>query len=281
MSDTDNDVFIEGTDSEPEVEVEDTLTTEAEVETEATEEKEAEVAKKPRVEFSPEQQEVYDESLRKKTAKTAEARAEAEQLQQRLQQAEDRLARYDQPQRPQVPPEPNYLDDDYEQKMGQYAQALRNQASYDAEMSFQQRQYEQSMWENDQKIRERQQKTVRDYAEKVTKLGIEKAVMAKAGPAVAAAIAAYSDPNQPNDLLEYILADEHGPLLTEYLYNNPEELTKLASAGAMQAGELMHSIKSKAISGRRKKSAGPSPLENPEGVGLGEPDGDDKWGTWR
>jgi hypothetical protein len=236
--------------------------------------------KKPRVEFTPEQQEVYDDSLRKKTAKTAEARADADRERQGREAAEARLAQLETPLRPELPAEPNYLDDDYEDQTAAYNTALRAQATFDAEADVANRNNQRAQWEEGQRRQVQQQETITKYAERTETLGVDKVVMSQAGPAVAAAIAAYAVPNQPSALLDYILGDEHGPLITEYLYKNPEQLNQVASMSDIQAGEFMSSVKAKAIAARPKKTPGPAPLDNPDGIGLGEPSEDDKWGTY-
>jgi len=241
---------------------------------------EGEEGKAPKVEFTPEQQEVFNDRAAKQATKTAKARQEAETERQKSAQLEQELAKYTQPQRPVLPEKPNEYDDDYEAKAETYNDTLKEQMRFDARQEvlegLKAEQAQRQQWEAQQ----RQVETANAYRERVTKLGVDKDLLAEAGPAVAAAISAHTDPNQPSMVLEYIMQDELGPLITEYLYKNPDELQSIVDVSPVRAGELMAQIKEKAKASRTKVIADPKPLDNPDGIGLGEPNDDDKWGTY-
>jgi len=230
-------------------------------------------AKPPRVEFSPEQQEKFDAEVRRRAAKTAEAKQEYEQERRRREEVEQELAKFKQPQRPTLPPAPDRWDDDYDEKQAEYNQALQEQIRYDAQQDFHRQQQEAIEQRKEQEDQQKQIERVNRYQSRVEKLGVDKAVLREAGPAVATVLN-----NQA--LVDYLLEDEVGPLITEYLYKHPAELESLAGIGPVRAGEILYDIKAKAKAARTRVKPDPKPLDNPAGIGMGEANEDDKWGTY-
>jgi hypothetical protein len=214
------------------------------------------------VEFTEEQQKVFNDAVGKKVFKLREKEREAETLRRRLGELE---ARIPQQGRPQVPesPDPFALSDvEYRQKLVQRDQAIREAAAWEAQQQALQWQRQQAQLEQQQRQQERQQAEVMAYADRAKKLGVAAAELQEAGTLVAG----YGiDPA----LVEMILADDHGPLLTKYLAKNQLELERLVQMPVtMAAVRLATDLKSKAVAMKPKVTKTPDPLNQPRNSGV-------------
>ncbi len=214
------------------------------------------------VEFTEEQQKVFNDAVGKKVFKLREKEREAEALRRRLEEHE---AKIPQQGRPQVPesPDPFALSDvEYRQKLVQRDQAIREAAAWEAQQQALQWQRQQAQFEQQQRQQERQQAEVMAYADRAKKLGVAAAELQEAGTLVAG----YGiDPA----LVEMILADDHGPLLTKYLAKNQLELERLVQMPVtMAAVRLATDLKSKAVAMKPKVTKTPDPLNQPRNSGV-------------
>ena len=214
------------------------------------------------VEFTEEQQKVFNDAVGKKVFKLREKEREAESLRRRLEELE---AKIPQQGRPQVPesPDPFALSDvEYRQKLVQRDQAIREAAAWEAQQQALQWQRQQAQFEQQQRQQERQQAEVMAYADRAKKLGVAAAELQEAGTLVAG----YGiDPA----LVEMILADDHGPLLTKYLAKNQLELERLVQMPVtMAAVRLATDLKSKAVAMKPKVTKTPDPLNQPRNSGV-------------
>ena len=214
------------------------------------------------VEFSEEQQKVFNDAVGKKVFKLREKERESEALRRRLEELE---ARIPQQGRPQVPesPDPFALSDvEYRQKLVQRDQAIREAAAWEAQQQALQWQRQQAQFEQQQRQQERQQTEVMAYADRAKKLGVAAAELQEAGTLVAG----YGiDPA----LVEMILADDHGPLLTKYLAKNQLELERLVQMPiTMAAVRLATDLKAKAVAMKPKVTKTPDPLNQPRNSGV-------------
>ncbi len=214
------------------------------------------------VEFTEEQQKVFNDAVGKKVFKLREKEREAEALRRRLEELE---AKIPQQGRPQVPesPDPFALSDvEYRQKLVQRDQAIREAAAWEAQQQALQWQRQQAQFEQQQRQQERQQAEVMAYADRAKKLGVAAAELQEAGTLVAG----YGiDPA----LVEMILADDHGPLLTKYLAKNQLELERLVQMPVtMAAVRLATDLKSKAVAMKPKVTKTPDPLNQPRNSGV-------------
>jgi hypothetical protein len=100
------------------------------------------------------------------------------------------------------------------------------------------------------------------YADRAKKLGVAAAELQEAGTLVAG----YGiDPA----LVEMILADDHGPLLTKYLAKNQLELERLVQMPiTMAAVRLATDLKAKAVAMKPKVTKTPDPLNQPRNSGV-------------
>jgi hypothetical protein len=214
------------------------------------------------VEFTEEQQKVFNDAVGKKVFKLREKEREAETLRRRLEELE---ARIPQQGRPVVPesPDPFALSDvEYRQKLVQRDQAIREAAAWEAQQQALQWQRQQAQFEQQQRQQERQQTEVMAYADRAKKLGVAAAELQEAGTLVAG----YGiDPA----LVEMILADDHGPLLTKYLAKNQLELERLVQMPiTMAAVRLATDLKAKAVAMKPKVTKTPDPLNQPRNSGV-------------
>ena len=219
-------------------------------------------AHEKQVEFTEEQQKVFNDAVGKKVFKLREKEREAESLRRRLEELE---AKIPQQGRPQVPesPDPFALSDvEYRQKLVQRDQAIREAAAWEAQQQALQWQRQQAQFEQQQRQQERQQAEVMAYADRAKKLGVAAAELQEAGTLVAG----YGiDPA----LVEMILADDHGPLLTKYLAKNQLELERLVQMPVtMAAVRLATDLKSKAVAMKPKVTKTPDPLNQPRNSGV-------------
>jgi hypothetical protein len=214
------------------------------------------------VEFTEEQQKVFNDAVGKKVFKLREKERESEALRRRLEELE---ARIPQQGRPVVPesPDPFALSDvEYRQKLVQRDQAIREAAAWEAQQQALQWQRQQAQLEQQQRQQERQQTEVMAYADRAKKLGVAAAELQEAGTLVAG----YGiDPA----LVEMILADDHGPLLTKYLAKNQLELERLVQMPiTMAAVRLATDLKAKAVAMKPKVTKTPDPLNQPRNSGV-------------
>jgi len=219
-------------------------------------------AHEKQVEFTEEQQKVFNDAVGKKVFKLREKEREAETLRRRLEELE---AKIPQQGRPVVPesPDPFALSDvEYRQKLVQRDQAIREAAAWEAQQQALQWQRQQAQFEQQQRQQERQQAEVMAYADRAKKLGVAAAELQEAGTLVAG----YGiDPA----LVEMILADDHGPLLTKYLAKNQLELERLVQMPVtMAAVRLATDLKAKAVAMKPKVTKTPDPLNQPRNSGV-------------
>ena len=226
------------------------------------------------IEFDEAQQEHVNSLVGKKAAQRAEAERKRIEAEQKLEAAQAEIDRLKQPSRPEVPEMPDEYDPDFVAKIQAREQALQARVRYDTAQELKEQQ------DNAAKqavLAEKQaeiQRTVQGYVEKAGKLGIDHVTVANESALLAQYI-------QDESLLAHVLTDEHGPLVGSYIVNNPLEAEMLAKSTPLQAAAYIEStIKPKAIASRKKIEKEPGPLENPDGVGLGEPNEDEKWGTY-
>ena len=214
------------------------------------------------VEFTEEQQRIFNEAVGKKVFKLREKEREAEGLRKRLEELE---AKIPQQGRPAVPdaPDPFALSDiEYRQKLVQRDQAIREAAAWEAQQQALQWQRQQADLEQQRRQQERQQEEVKAYATRANKLGMSAAELQEAGTLVAGY-------GIDAALVEMILGDDHGPLLTKYLAQNQLELERLVQMPVtMAAVRLATEVKSKAVAMKPKVTTAPDPLNAPRNAGI-------------
>jgi hypothetical protein len=217
-----------------------------------------------KVEFSEEQQRVFNETIGKKTAKMREAERAAEQERQRREQLEQELNQLKAPRRPEIPPAPDPYDDDYEQQLAARDEALLKRAQFDAMEQARQQQAQYAQQQAQQEAEQKLNTTVKTYAERAGKLGIKPEDLQRAGSYV-------GQVGLDDSVARYILNDEQGPSITVYLASNPLELDAIRQMDPMQAAvHIATTVRDRAASSRPKPSLAPDPVESVSGSGLPE-----------
>lgn len=214
------------------------------------------------VEFTEEQQKVFNDAVGKKVFKLREKEREAEALRKRLEELEARIPQQGRPSVPEAPDPFALSDVEYRQRLVQRDQAIREAAAWEAQQQALLWQRQQAELEQQRRQQERQQEEVKAYAERANKLGVAAAELQEAGTLVAG----YGiDPA----LVEMILADDHGPLLTKYLAKNQLELERLVQMPVtMAAVRLATDLKAKAVAMKPKVTKAPDPLNQPRNSGI-------------
>lgn len=209
--------------------------------------------------FSEDQQRIVDEIVAKKTYKLRETERQAEELKRKLAELEAKIPKE---REPEIPALPDAWDDDYAEKMAQRDQAIQRRAAYDAKQAALR---EQQIALEQQTLANRQREyveTVTAYSERAKKLGVSAEDLAKAGQTVATF-------GVSEDIANYILTDDQGPLITTYLGRNLAELEKLTKMSPMKAAAYIENVvrKNAAVSGKKTTRA-PAPVEPLRGGGA-------------
>lgn len=201
----------------------------------------------------------FQERINKKHYELMQERREREQLQQELERYRQQQA----PQRPAIPAKPEPFDDDYDQKLEQWAKAHREAAEYDAQQKLR-GQLEQ--WQQQQRLQEQQRENAevqKVYADRASKYGLS-------GEDVLREAQFVGSFGLGQELAAAILKNEHGPLITRHLANNPADIERLRSDPYSAFAE----IKAKAAASIQKpKPNPPDPVEPLKGSGARPDDG--------
>lgn len=246
----------------PEAEADEAAVAEASDETEAQLEE-----RKPVVpEFTPEQQAYINEHI------VARQRARAGQFEERAQQLEQELERLRSQQQqpvaaspdgaPEVPPLPDIWEPDYEQKLAARDEAIAKRKEWEIEQRYQKQQQE---WEQQQQIQQQMQALqgrVQSYSERAEKLGVNAQQLAAAGNFLAQV-------GLPDGVTEYVLDEEHGPLITMHLAQNTADLQALSQLSPIKAAVYIdRQIKPKVARAIQRKASAPEPTETLKGSGA-------------
>ena len=206
--------------------------------------------------FTEEQQRIFDEAIGKKVFKLREKEREAEQLRKRLEELEQPQTRS----RPQVPPLPDPFavsDDEYKRQIMHREQALIAAAAYDAQAQMLQKQQAQVAQEAAHKQQEVLVEKVQSYTQRAKTLGVKAEELQAAGSIV-------GQFGIDDSLVQYILEDDHGPLITKYLSQNVTELDALRHMHpTMAAVRIATQIKAKAVALKPKLTNAPDPVRRP------------------
>ena len=190
--------------------------------------------------FTEQQQRIFDEAIGKKTFKLREKEREAEQLRKRLEEFERPVTQS----RPQVPALPDPF------------------AAYDARMQMLQNQQAQMAQEAAQKQQEVLVEKVQSYAQRAKSLGVKAEELQAAGSIV-------GQFGIDDSLVEYILEDDHGPLITKYLSQNIGLLDNLRNMHPTRASVFIaNMIKPKATALKPKFTNAPDPVRRPQPSGI-------------
>ena len=212
--------------------------------------------------FSEEQQRIFDEAVGKKVFKLREKEREAEALKKQLEEIQARLPQETRPVVPDLPDPFASSDEEYRRRLQERERAISEAAAYDARQQLvyaQQRQAEQEVARQRQAALEEQ---VKSYAQRATTLGVKPEELQVAGNIVAQF-------GIDDTLVNYILQDDQGPLITKYLSQNLTELENIRSLPpTMAAVRIATQVKAKAAALKTKVNQAPKPIQTPHGAGV-------------
>jgi hypothetical protein len=218
-------------------------------------------AKKAPPPLTEEQQAVVNDAIGKKVAKQREAERKAQEYEQQLAEARQKLQQYEAPVRPDIPPPPDPYEDNFAAKVAHRDAMIAKAAQFDARQDAQR---EQEAARQQQAAAEQKQKLAKaeeDFIKNGTNLGIDRDELYAASMRVAPHIAG------PIGLR--VLNDPQGPEIAQYLDKNPLELDKLARMEVFDAAiYIENTIKPKAK--RAPPKLAPEPTENLSGAAMKE-----------
>jgi hypothetical protein len=246
------DLSVTATDDAEEFEVEDIEDGEPVEDIEADEGSERE---EPKVTFDERQQEKVNELIHGKVAKYHEERIAREQAEARLAEYERQNSYQAAPTVPDAPnPDDFYGDPDgYSKAITERDAAIARRAEYDAVARYneaqQARQYQQKQFERQQTI----QKQQADYVQRAKKFNITEEQIVQDAQLVASVV--------PEELSEFIVTDEQGPLLSNYLSSNVLELENIRAMSPIQAAAYIERSIRPQLASARKKTQAPAPVQ--------------------
>lgn len=212
--------------------------------------------------FSEDQQRKVDEVVGKKVFQLREKERELEAAKKQLENLQSKIPEAKRPDVPTLPDPFALSDEEYKRQQQERDQALLQQAQYDAQQQAREQQRLYAMQEQQARQHEVQVKRVEAYAERAKKVGVTSDELQVAGSTVAQF-------GIDQQLVDFILEDEQGPLITKYLSQNLQELSSLTEMSpAMAAAKIATDIRTKAVSLKKKVNAAPDPLETPHGAGV-------------
>lgn len=211
--------------------------------------------------LTPEQQEIFNAEVGKKVAKQREAERQAQEYQQQLAEAQQRLQQYERPIRPDIPAPPDPYEDNFREKVAHRDAMIAKAAEFDAQIRWQQQQEQARQQQTVAEERAKVVKTVESYSETASKLGITAEELQAAGAQIAQYI--------PDNLALRILKDPSGPELTLYLSRNLVELDKVTRMDVIDGAIYLENvIKPKAK--RNPPTLAPEPTDKLSGAGMKE-----------
>ena len=208
-------------------------------------------------------QDAVQNAINKQHAKYREEERKRKALEKELKELRSKQPK--EPDAPQVPDAPDPYDKNYEQLIKARDQKLLERAKYDAKIEAKQAD-EQKLATEKQELRQKEiGKLVENYDNKTKQLGLSVDDIHKAGQAIV-------DYGINNELAEFILGDDDGPLLTQYLASNPAELDDLRSLPIASAAIRIHTNIREKVQGLKPKSTSapdPAPLLSGNGSSEG------------
>ena len=240
--------------SEPEAEQEnDYVEPESEQE---TDQETTETEKAPEVEENgPER---YNQRINKKHRELMEERRQREAAEARIQELE---AKQQQTQRPEIPPLPDPYDEDFDAQMHARDRKILEVARYDAQQAALNEQHQQQQLQRQQQEKQQLETLATTYAQRAAKLKISPAALKDAGETVAAI-------GIDQQIVEHILQDERGPLITKYLADNPDELERMQTMTPVRAAVYLETTVKGKINGGVRRVNVPEPPETLSGGGA-------------
>lgn len=226
----------------------------------------AETDKDRAVEFSEEQQKVFNEVIGKKTFKLRETERENERLAKELAELRSKVPTNTRPEVPPIPDPYTLTEEQYRQAQQSRDKALSDAIAFDARQAQYNEQARQIRAQQEQQQQRETEEKVKSYTQQATKLGVKPEELQHA-----ASIVQTFGLDGYHPLASLILADETGPLITKYLASNVLELERVMSMPLPNAAVyLATAVKQKAAALKPKVNTAPDPIDTPLASGTGQ-----------
>lgn len=196
-----------------------------------------------------------------------EEREAREAAEQKAKELEDRIKAFEQQQQQiKIPPLPDPLDEDYNEKIAMREKALRQASAYDAKQQFIAEQKQKQEHEAKLKAQQEAEEKTRKVYEAAIKYGIDQDQLKVAEDRLTRFI---PRTNGGVMLANYILEHEKSPLLIKYLGDNASEAEKIAGMNPIRAAMYINDKVLKSAEKLRPKiSNAPDPVKSPSGRGA-------------
>ena len=230
------------------------------VEVEQVEADAAPEAEEDKVTFDERQQAIMDKAIGNKVAQTYKERQAREEAERRYQ---DLLAKQPKPEEPSVPemPDPDdyYGDPEgYRTKVQQREEAIRQRTEFEVQNRLTREQQEHQARQRAYEEQQKQREVLDTYSNKAKEFGIAVDQMQKDATTVVQA-------GISQELSDYLLAEEQGPLLTNYLASNLLELDNVRQMSPVQAAVYIATEVRPKLKGVNKSTKAPPPTNIVDG----------------
>ena len=207
------------------------------------------------VEFNPEQQKRFNKEVWEKNEAIRKAKKLEEELERARLQREQAAPQPEPTSQASMPdPDLNLTDPDaYKQQLDQWQRNVLEQAKLEAAQAAKSLVNETQTKAQQEAQQKAQQELVNGYAERAIKSGLDAQKLIDAENVFTA-----YNPNP--DLVDFILTDQNGPHLMNYLASNQSELESLVSMPPMRAALHLEKLRDKALNANKGTKA-PDPIE--------------------
>lgn len=210
-----------------------------------------------KVQFTPEQQAIFDKVIGEKTFKAREAERKAEAAEQKLRELEAQLPKEN---RPSIPALPDPYDAEYEKKIAARDEAIKAAAAFDAKQEVVKAHQQEVQRQRAEAQQAELYKSAATYKERSDKLGIAPADLQNAANAL-------SSFGITEDLTKFLLKDDQGPLMTMFLARNPIVLERMSGLSPLEMGHYIASEIKPKLAAVKTRTQAPAPADVLDGGG--------------
>lgn len=203
-----------------------------------------------KVEFSEDQQKVFNNMAAEKAFEVRDAKRESDKLRQ---ERDDALAKIPKETKPVIPDEPDEYAENRSQLVAQRDEAIRQSTMFDAreEVRLENIKAAATKAENDRQTEISQVFT--DYEARGLTLGVDAQELLAAGTVV-------GQYGLSDEIVMHIAKDDQGPLITTYLHKNPAALETIRQLDSLSAAAYIETqIKPNAAALENKQPTAPPP----------------------
>ena len=220
-----------------------------------------------KVTFSDEQQKLVNDIASSKAFEVREAKRKSEDLQRQLDEVRAAIPKETQP---NIPEMPDQYDENYNDQMARRDDAIRAHERFESNQQYTRNQAQQAQEANQRKEAEELNVKAKTYESNAVKKGLNFDEVKAAGKTVI-------DYGLRGDVINEMLTDTDGSLMSLYMSKNPQAIDSLNNASSFTLGSVYADIKAKASALGVQTRTAPSPTDTLRGSGIttndGGPDG--------